>query len=283
MTEDLNHLVVRLHGFLDRAERLLPDIPAVNWSAPAFHWRRQGASGWLEAILLPPKIRLENLRNIDAQKAKLTRNTAQFLAGRSANNALLTGARGCGKSSLVKALLHEYHGQGLRLIEIDKEYLGDLAQVQRQIAGRPERFIVFCDDLSFDEGDAAYKALKVALDGSLLSPDDNLLIYATSNRRHLLPEYHEENARAVHIDGEIHPGEAIDEKISLSERFGLWLSFYPFDQQEYLTAVQQWLTSYGVHDFSDDTCRAALQWAQGRGTRSGRTALQFARDWAGRL
>lgn len=282
MNDEFARLVSRLNRLLDHAETWLPEMQATDWSAPAFRWRRHGMAGWLEAVPGLPQLRLSDLQNIDEQKKQLLRNTRQFVAGRTANNVLLTGARGCGKSSLVKALLPELHEQGLRLIEIDKQHLGDLPEVQKQLRGREGRFIVFCDDLSFEEGDAGYKALKVALDGSLLSPGENLLIYATSNRRHLVPEYMEENARTTHQGGEIHPAESVDDKISLSERFGLWLSFHPFDQDEYLLAVGRWLHHYGLVDQSDACRRAALQWAQMRGARSGRTALQFARDWAGR-
>jgi hypothetical protein len=215
--------------------------------------------------------------------ARLVRNTEQFLAGRPANNVLLTGARGTGKSSLVKALLHEYAERGLRLIEVDKNDLATLPALLVLLETRPEKFIVFCDDLSFEEGEDGYKALKTALDGSLSRRADNVLVYATSNRRHLMPEYMDDNANTTTgRGGEIHAKEAVEEKVSLSDRFGLWLSFYPFDQNEYLAAVENWLTDFRLP--LDETARhAALNWAQMRGSRSGRTAYQFACDWAGRL
>ncbi|GAB3267334.1 ATP-binding protein [Chitinimonas naiadis] len=277
---DFANLVARL-------ESLLPPVgQAPDWSAPAFRWRKKVALGtsvgWLEAIHQPHLIRLEDIQNVEPQKAEIDRNTRQFVAGRLANNVLLTGARGTGKSSLIKAVLNEYAEQGLRLLEVDKEDLCDLPDIVAQIAGRPEKFILFCDDLSFEEGEGGYKALKSVLDGSVAARSANVLIYATSNRRHLLPEYFDENARTRHVDGEIHPADAVEEKISLSERFGLWLSFYPFSQDEYLLTVRHWLTEFGVTAWDEPIERAALNWALGRGSRSGRVAWQFAKDWAGR-
>ena len=229
-------------------------------------------------------IRLAQLREIDAQKERLVRNTEQFVAGRGANNVVLTGARGTGKSSLVKAVLNEYAARGLRLIEVDKSDLVDLADLVELVDGRPERFVVFCDDLSFDEGEPGYKALKSVLDGSVAASGYNLLIYATSNRRHLLPEYMLDNLTYKHTDaGEVHPGEVVEEKISLSERFGLWLSFYPFSQDEYLAIVAQWLRNFGVPEGEIAAAqKESLVWALERGSRSGRVAQQFARDWSGR-
>jgi predicted AAA+ superfamily ATPase len=233
-------------------------------------------------VAKPHPIRLKDLKDIDDQKARVDANTRQFVAGQPANNVLLTGTRGSGKSSMIKALINEYAKKGLRLIEVDKADLVDLPDIIDLIDGRPERFIIYCDDLSFEAGDATYKALKVVLDGSIAAPPDNVLIYATSNRRHLMPEYFSENLEAHSVDGEIHPGEAIEEKVSLSERFGLWISFYPFTQEEYLDIVAHWLRSLGVND--TDIARAerdALNWALQRGSRSGRVAWQFAKDWAG--
>jgi len=280
------HLLTRAEAVLTRLETLLPGPPEPpDWRAAiAFRWRRQSGRGRLVPIAAPHAIRLEDLQDVDNQKARLDQNTRQFLAGRRANNVLLTGARGTGKSSLVKALLTAYAGRGLRLIEIDKSDLIDLPDVVELVAARPERFILFCDDLSFEEGEAAYKALKSVLDGSLAAVPDNVLIYATSNRRHLMPEYHDENLQARHMDGEVHPGEAVEEKVSLSERFGLWLSFYPFSQEEYLAVVNHWLRVFGVPEATIAEARQeALQWALMRGSRSGRVGWQFARDLAGRF
>jgi len=274
----------RLEALLDRAERLLPPAAeAPDWGAHiAWRWRREGARR-LHAIRHPHRLRLADLHCIDAQKEALDRNTRQFVTGLPANNALLWGSRGTGKSSLVKALLFEYAERSLRLIEVDKTHLEDLPDILDRVWGRPERFILFCDDLSFSASEPGYQALKGVLDGSLSAPPPNVLIYATSNRRHLMPEYLGENRSAQVLDGEIHPGEAIEEKISLSERFGLWISFYSFKQDEYLRIVRHWLADLGVPDADGPEVEAAaLQWALGRGSRSGRVALQFARDRAGR-
>jgi uncharacterized protein len=286
MADRLDNLISLAESLLARVEGLLPGpLAAVEWDASvAFRWRRRNGRGELLAVRHPHKISLKDLHGVDAQKKRIESNTRQFVAGRPANNALLTGARGTGKSSLVKAVLNRFSAQGLRLIEIDKHDLLDLPEIVDLIYGRPERFILFCDDLSFDEGEPGYQALKAALDGSIAAPSENLLIYATSNRRHLMPEYLAENLDARNIDGEVHPGEAIEEKVSLSDRFGLWLSFYPFSQDEYLTIAARWLKKLGVSDTeSEEVRRAALQWALSRGSRSGRTAWQFARDWAGQI
>ena len=283
MAANLDQLLTRLDALLDRVEPWLPASTEPDWNAVAWRWRKDAQRGRLEAIQRPHRLRLEDLHCIDRQRDEIDRNTRQFLAGGGANNVLLSGSRGTGKSSLIKALLTTYQDQGLRLIEVDKDDLTDLPEIIDQIDGRPERFILYCDDLSFEASESGYKALKAALDGSLSAPPDNLLIYATSNRRHLLPESQRDNQDARMIDGEIHQGEAVEEKISLSDRFGIWLSFYPFSQAEYLRVVQHWLAQLGATNADPaETERQALQWALRRGSRSGRTAWQFARDWAGR-
>jgi len=287
MNAEFQRLLERAHGLIDRIEAVLPaPLSAPDWST-AIAWRyrkRASGHGVLEPVRHLAPMRLDQLREIDAQKERVVRNTEQFVAGRPANNVLLTGARGTGKSSLIRACLHAFAPQGLRLIEMDKTDLTDLPDLVEVVAGRPERFVVFCDDLSFDEGERGYKALKSILDGSVAAATPNVLIYATSNRRHLLPEYMKENLTYTHTDdGEVHPGEVVEEKISLSERFGLWVSFYPFSQEEYLAIVAQWLEALGVPAGRIAAARPeALVWALERGSRSGRVAWQFARDYAGR-
>ena len=288
MNDAFAHLLLRAEQLISRIEAVLPQpLSAPDWSAGAVAWRyrkRSSGHGVLEPVQHVAGMALADLKEIDAQKDKIQRNTQQFVEGRPANNVLLTGARGTGKSSLIKACLSTYAPQGLRLIEVDKADLTDLPDIVEVVSGRPEKFIVYCDDLSFDEGEAGYKALKSILDGSIAASTPNVLVYATSNRRHLLPEYMKDNLSYTHTaDGEVHPGEAVEEKISLSERFGLWVSFYPFSQQEYLAIVAQWLSTLGVG--AEDIERArpeALVWALERGSRSGRVAYQFAKDFAGR-
>lgn len=273
----------KAYSVLDRLDLVLPEKPGkTDWNALAYRWHSVGKKGILESLPNPHTFPLGRLAAVGTQTEKLKRNTEQFLAGRSANNVLMSGSRGTGKSSLVKALLHEYAEQGLRLIEVDKSDLVSLPALLFLLKDRPEKFIVFCDDLSFETGDETYKALKTPLDGGLSQRCSNVLVYATSNRRHLMPEYMDENIGTTGIRGEIHQKEAVEEKISLSDRFGLWLSFYPFDQNDYLQAVENWLGDFGV-DFDETARKAALQWAQMRGNRSGRSAWQFACDWAGRL
>ena len=287
MQEQLERLLTRAEQLMQRIETLLPQpLAQPDWSASiAFRYRkRTSGHGVIEPIRQVAAMQLEQLKEIGPQKEKIQRNTEQFVSGQPANNVLLTGARGTGKSSLIRACLHHYAPQGLRLIEVDKADMVDLPDLVEAVSERPEKFIVFCDDLSFDEGDAGYKALKSILDGSLSATTANVLIYVTSNRRHLLPEYMKDNLSYTHTeDGEVHPGEVIEEKISLSERFGLWVSFYPFSQNEYLTIVAQWLSSFGVDAAAIEAAKPeSLVWALERGSRSGRVAYQFARDYAGR-
>lgn len=284
----------RLTAFLLRAEQLMERIESAlphgllqpDWNASiAFRYRRRSSGqGVIAPVSHIGAINLADLKEIDAQKEKIQRNTEQFVRGLPANNVLLTGSRGTGKSSLIRACLHAYAAQGLRLIEVDKAELVDLPDIVELVAQRPEKFIVFCDDLSFDEGEPGYKALKSVLDGSVAAATANVLVYATSNRRHLLPEYMAENLTYTHTaEGEVHPGEVVEEKISLSERFGLWVSFYPFNQDEYLQIVAQWLSAMGVEPSRIAAARPeALVWALERGSRSGRVAWQFSRDFAGR-
>jgi predicted AAA+ superfamily ATPase len=290
LDQHLERFLRRAEGLLERLEAVLPPAHPrePDWKRSfAFRWRRKpnGSGSFLQPVLHASNIALSDLHHVEAQKRQIEQNTRQFVARRPANNVLLTGARGTGKSSLIKACLNAFADQGLRLIEVDKADLADLPDIVDLVAGRPERFVIFCDDLSFEEGEAGYKALKVALDGSISAQSDNVLIYATSNRRHLMPEKMSDNAGYKHgEDGELHPGETVEEKISLSERFGLWLSFYPFRQDDYLEIAKHWLASFGCTPEQIDAARPeALQWALQRGSRSGRVAWQFAKDYAGRL
>jgi uncharacterized protein len=288
MLSEIKLVAQRAEALLGRIEKLLPSTVEPDWrSAVAFRWRVKttgfGRQTWLQAVPNISSISLADLKNVDAQKLEIEQNTRQFVRGFPANNVLLTGSRGTGKSSLIKACLNAFSEEGLRLIEVDKGDLVDLADIADLVADRPEKFIIFCDDLSFDEGESTYKALKVALDGSIGAQTDNLLIYATSNRRHLLPEYMSDNLAAkMQENGELHHGEAVEEKISLSERFGVWVSFYPFAQEDYLDIVAHWLAHFGVHQM-DEARGDALRFALERGSRSGRVAWQFAKDYAGKL
>ncbi len=288
MNEDFVRLIAKAERLMERIEAVLPQsLGAPDWTqSVAWRYRKRSSGhGVLEPVRHVGVIALGDLKEIDAQKDKIERNTRQFVEGRPANNVLLTGARGTGKSSLIKACLNAYAPQGLRLIEVDKADLTDLPDIVDVVAGRPEKFIIYCDDLSFDEGEPGYKALKSILDGSVAASTPNVLVYATSNRRHLLPEYMKDNLTYTHTDdGEVHPGEVIEEKISLSERFGLWVSFYPFSQDEYLAIVAQWLASLGATPAQIEAASPeALVWALERGSRSGRVAYQFARDFMGRM
>ena len=288
MSENFARLIDRVEQLITRIEAVLPrPLGAPDWSqAVAWRYRKRASGhGVLEPVRHLAAMTLDDLKEIDAQKDRIERNTRQFIEGRPANNVLLTGARGTGKSSLIKACLNAFAPRGLRLIEIDKGDMTDLPDIVELVAGRLEKFIVYCDDLSFEEGEPGYKALKSILDGSVAASTPNLLVYATSNRRHLLPEYMRDNMSYTHTDdGEVHPGEVVEEKISLSERFGLWVSFYPFSQDEYLAIAAQWLSALGATPAQIEVARPeALVWALERGSRSGRVAYQFARDFMGRV
>ena len=279
----LDQFIARLEQLIDRIEAVLPaKQPEPDWSASAFRWRTlAGGAGYLQAVKHPHRISLDALKNIETQKQSMIRNTAQFVAGREANNVLLTGARGTGKSTLIKAVWTEFAEQGLKIIEVDKTDLLSLADIVDLVGERTEKFIIFCDDLSFEEGEISYKALKSVLDGSISAPSANMLFYATSNRRHLLPQKMRENLDVSNEDGEVRPNDAIEEKVSLSERFGLWLSFYPFSQDDYLAAAHHWVVDLGGQ-WTEATEQAALLWHRTRGARSGRVAWQFAKDYVGR-
>ena len=287
ISSSLERVLQRAEALMQRIESVLPQpLQAPDWSASvAYRYRKRSSGhGTLEPVRHVAQLGLQDLKEIDQQKEKIQRNTEQFVSGLPANNVLLTGARGTGKSSLIKACLNTYAPRGLRLIEVDKDDLVDLPDIIEVVANRAEKFIVYCDDLSFEDGEPGYKALKSILDGTVAASTANVLVYATSNRRHLLPEYMKENLTYTHTDdGEVHPGEGVEEKISLSERFVLWVSFYPFSQDEYLAITAQWLSSFGVNANVIDAAKPeALVWALERGSRSGRVAYQFARDYAGK-
>jgi len=277
-------LIDRAHKLLDRLESIIPpsDPGANPDNAIAFRWRRSGRQGYLEPIIHISSIGLDDLLCIEDQKQKITGNTRQFLAGLPANNVLLWGPRGTGKSSLIKAVFNHFRNDCLKIIEVEKQYLADLPDIVSKLESAYGYFIIYCDDLSFSDNDDYYKSLKMILDGSISRTPDNLLIYATSNRRHLMPEIMQDNLDSNFINEELHPSEAVEEKISLSERFGLWLAFHPFNQDQYLCIVDHWLDNFGIEATSDtETRQQALQWALEHGSRSGRCAWQFARHWAG--
>ena len=279
---NIESLITRAESLLERLAAYFPESgQEVNWNALAWRWQVRNGRGYLEAVTHPHQIKLESICNVDAQKSAVVKNTAQFVNGFPANNILLTGARGTGKSTLVKALLSEFSKDGLRIIEVEKQDLVALPEIVNLLRSRQERFIVFCDDLSFEAAEPGYKALKVVLDGSISTTSDNVIVYATSNRRHLMPEFMAENLETQYVGEEIRPGETSEEKISLSERFGLWLSFYAFDQDEYLNVAAYWLKNYGILEMNDQVRQSALLFSLTRGARSGRVAYQFARDYAG--
>jgi uncharacterized protein len=281
--DKLDNLINRAEGLITKLEGLLPaQNSPVDWQASAWRWLNINGKSQLQAVQNPHQISLNNIHFVDAQKAEIVRNTRQFLQGLPANNVLLTGARGTGKSSLIKALLTEFAQQNLRLIEVEKHDLVQLPEIVALIRNRPEKFIIFCDDLTFEANDESYKALKVVLDGSVSAVSDNMLVYATSNRKNLMPEFMADNLATKHSDGEIRPSDTIEEKTALAERFGLWLSFYAFDQDEYLAICKSWLATFDIA-WDEATSRAALSFTHTRGARSGRVAYQFARDYAGKL
>ncbi|KTT47817.1 ATPase AAA [Pseudomonas oryzihabitans] len=288
MNASLEDFLLHARQVLERLEPLLPHRrEPLDWQhCYAARWRREGHGGYLQPLEVNLELRLADLLGIDRQRDQLARNTRQFVAGLPANHTLLWGARGTGKSSLIRALLAEYAADGLRLIEIERDDLADLPRAVEQLAGQPQRFVVFCDDLSFDSGSDDYRVLKSVLDGSLEQAPDNVVLYATSNRRHLVAERQSDNANWEHVDGELHPSEAAEDKIALSDRFGLWLSFYPFTQDHYLAVVRHWCAALagksGLQlEWSEDADREAIRWASGRGNRNGRCAYQFARQWVG--
>ncbi len=287
MTSD-TELNAQLKRVLTSLEMLLPKpVARIDWhSCHAANWRRHSFAGYLEAIPNIESIHLDDLLGIEKQKYILETNTRQFLAGLPANNILLWGTRGTGKSSLVRALLHTYAPKGLRVLQVDKDDLIHLPDIVDEIKGEPYKFIIFSDDVSFEVGESSYKMLKSALDGSVYAPPDNVLIYVTSNRRHLIPEYESDNRGAMLVEGEIHHGETVEEKISLSGRFGLWVSFHPFSQDQYLVVVKQWLAKLcekndAVLPWDQEVQEAAILWSQRKGDRSGRIAYQFASNWVG--
>jgi uncharacterized protein len=281
--DKLENLITRAESLIDKLESLLPaQTPPVDWQTTAWRWLKINGKAQLQAVQNPHQISLNNIHFVDAQKAEIVRNTQQFLQGLPANNVLLTGARGTGKSSLIKALLTEFASKNLRLIEVEKHDLVQLPEIVNLIKNRPKKFIIFCDDLTFEANDESYKALKVVLDGSIASASENMLVYATSNRKNLMPEFMADNLATKHSDGEIRPSDTIEEKTALAERFGLWLSFYAFDQDEYLAICKSWLATFNIA-WDESASRAALSFSHTRGARSGRVAYQFARDYAGKI
>lgn len=288
MDSRLNSFLQRAEAALERIEPLLPaPRVALDWQqVVAARWQREGRGGYLQPLKVSLDLNLGDLVGVDAQREQLARNTRQFVSGLPANHALLWGARGTGKSSLVRALLAEHAEAGLRLIEIERDHLADLPKVVEALTGLPQRFVLFCDDLSFESGEGDYRVLKSVLDGSLERAPDNLLLYATSNRRHLVPEKESDNDNWQRVEGELHPSEAVEDKIALSDRFGLWLSFYPFTQDHFLAVVRHWIGSLAAQaglqwQWSHELEILAIRWALGRGNRNGRCAYQFARSWVG--
>ncbi|MFV0456910.1 MAG: ATP-binding protein [Pseudomonas sp.] len=288
MDAELKAFLQRAEALLSRVEPLLPaHRPVLDWTRSlAARWVRDGRGGYLLPLKVELDLRLDDLIGIDRQRELLSANTRQFVSGLPANHVLLWGSRGTGKSSLIRALLAEHAVAGLRLIEIERDHLADLPRVVELLADQPQCFVVFCDDLSFEAGEGDYRVLKSVLDGSLERAPENVLLYATSNRRHLVPERQSDNDNWQMVDGELHPNEAVEDKIALSDRFGLWLSFYPFSQEHYLSVVRHWIGSLAAQagldwEWSEALEKDAIRWATARGNRNGRCAYQYARQWVG--
>lgn len=282
-------VVAQLERVLSSVEMLLPKAVAqIDWEhCTAANWRRHSFSGYLEPVRVTDTTTLKELLGVEEQKEIMVSNTRQFLAGLPANNALLWGSRGSGKSSIVKALLNEFAPQGLRFIQVEKEDLIYLSEIFTAVENQPYRFILLCDDLTFEVGELSYKMLKSALDGSVYSAPENVLIYVTSNRRHLLPEYESDHLGGKFVKGELQQSEAMEEKVSLSDRFGIWVAFYAFSQDRYLDAVRlNFEKESGMQNvtipWSSDIERDAIQWSHDKSKRCGRTAYQFAKNWVGR-
>lgn len=285
MDQELRQLLTKLENLADDLKVFIPKNASIDWeNIYAAKWRYHGSYSTFHPIRNIDTFELDDLLEIDRQKTSLINNTELFSRELPANNALLWGARGTGKSSLIHAILQKYRSKGLRLVEVEKHHLTEIGVLAELLGALPFKFIVFCDDLSFDALDFSYKDLKSALEGSVMTATTNILLYVTSNRRHLITELHLDNEQAN--SGDLHEAEAIEEKISLSDRFGLWLAFHPFDQEQYLRVAYHWLKKLaGNHqidvDLSAETRKQALQWALNRGVRSGRTAAHFAQHWIG--
>ncbi len=282
-------VVAQLERVLSSVEMLLPRMAKpLDWSVCyAANWRRHSFSGYLEPVKVTDTTTLDELLGVEEQKETMISNTRQFLAGLPANNALLWGSRGSGKSALIRALLNRYHSDGLRIIQIEKEDLIYLSEIFNAVEDQPYRFILLCDDLTFEVGELGYKMLKSALDGSVYSPPENVLIYVTSNRRHLLPEYESDHIGGKFVKGELQQSEAMEEKVSLSDRFGLWVAFYAFSQDRYLDAVRLAIAREARElkvdiPFTRDVEREAIQWSHDKSKRCGRTAYQFSKNFVGR-
>ncbi|HBA71028.1 MAG: AAA family ATPase [Geobacteraceae bacterium GWC2_55_20] len=282
-------LTLQLKQVLSSLQLLLPKpADTIDWEAcHAANWRKYSFAGYLEAVEAIENVSLDDLLGIEEQKRTVEENTRQFLAGYPANNILLWGTRGTGKSSLIRAILNRYASEGLRIVQVEKSDLVHLPDIMDAIKRLPYRFIIFSDDVSFEPGESSYKMLKSALDGAVYALPDNVLIYVTSNRRHLLPEYESDNRGAMLVNNELHHGEGVEEKISLSGRFGLWVGFHPFSLEQYLKVTRQWAEKLSAKQqaelpWTDDAREQAIQWSYIKGDASGRIAYQFACRWVGK-